>query len=39
MIKSIVVMRLFILSTIHGSWIVPPPTHPTPSIDENSELM
>jgi len=38
MIKSIVVMRLFILSTIQGSWFVPPPTLPTPWIDGNSDL-
>jgi len=38
MIKSIVVMRLFILSTIQGSWLVLPPTLPTPWMDGNSEL-
>jgi hypothetical protein len=38
MIKSIVVMCLFILSTIQGSWLVPPPTLPTPWMDGNSEL-
>jgi hypothetical protein len=38
MIKSIVVMRLFILSMIQGSWIVPPPNLPTAWIDGNSEL-
>jgi hypothetical protein len=38
MIKSIVVMRLFILSTIQGSWLVPLPTLPTPWMDGNSEL-
>jgi len=38
MIKSIVVMRLFILSMIEGSWLVPPPTLPTPWMDGNSEL-
>jgi hypothetical protein len=31
-------MRLFILSTIQASWIVLPPTLPTPWIDGNSEL-
>jgi hypothetical protein len=38
MIKSIVVMRLFILSTIEGSRLVPPPTIPTPGMEGNSEL-
>jgi hypothetical protein len=38
MIKSIVVMRLFILLTILGSWLVPPSTLPTPWMDGNSEL-
>jgi hypothetical protein len=38
MIKSIVVMHLFILSTIQQSWLVLLPTLPTPSMDENSEL-
>jgi len=38
MIKSIVVMHLFILSTIQGSWLVPPTTLPTPLMDGNSEL-
>jgi len=38
MIKSIVVMRLFILSTILGSWLVPQPTLPTPWMDGISEL-
>jgi hypothetical protein len=37
MIKSIVVMHLFILSTIQGSSLVSPPTHPTPWMDGNSE--
>jgi hypothetical protein len=38
MIKSIIVMHLFILSTIQGSWLDPPPTLPTPWIDGNLEL-
>jgi hypothetical protein len=38
MIKSIVGMRLFILSTILGSWLVPSPALPTPWMDGNSEL-
>jgi hypothetical protein len=38
MIKSIIVMRLFILSTIQESWLVPPPAPPTPWMDGNSEL-
>jgi len=38
MIKSIVVMRRFMLSTIQESWLVPPPTLPTPWMDGNSEL-
>jgi hypothetical protein len=38
MIESIVVMRLFILSTIQGSWLVPPPTLLTLLMDGNSEL-
>jgi len=38
MIKSIVVMRLVILSMIQGSWCVPPPTLPTPWMDGNPEL-
>jgi len=38
MIKSIVVMSLFILSMIQGSWHVPPPTLPTPWTDGHSEL-
>jgi len=37
MIKSIVVMRLFILSTIQGSWLVLLPTLPTPRMDGDSE--
>jgi len=36
--KSLVVMHLFILSTIQGSWLVVPPTHPTPWMHQNSEL-
>jgi hypothetical protein len=35
--KSIVVMRLFILSTIEGSWLLLPPTFPTAWVDGNSE--
>lgn len=31
-------MHLFILSTIQGFWLAPPPTLPAPWIDENSEL-
>jgi hypothetical protein len=31
-------MHLLILSTIQGSWLVTPPTLPTPSMDGNSEL-
>jgi len=38
MIKSIIIMYLFILSTIQGSWLVPPATVPTPWMDGNSEL-
>jgi len=38
MIETIVVMRLFILSTIQGSWLVPQRTLPTPCMDGNSEL-
>jgi hypothetical protein len=38
MINSIVVMRLFILSTIQGTWLVPPATLPTPWMDGNSEI-
>jgi hypothetical protein len=38
MIKSIVVMRLFILSTIQRYWLVLPPTLPAPWMDGNSEL-
>jgi len=38
MIESIGVMCLFILSTIPGSWLVSPPTLPTPWLDGNSEL-
>jgi hypothetical protein len=38
MIKSIVVMCLFIRSMIQGSWLVPPPTLPTPGMDGNSGL-
>ena len=38
MIKRIAMMCLFILSTILGSWLVPPPMLPTPWMDGNSEL-
>jgi len=38
MIKSIVMIHLFMLSTIQESWLVPPPTLPTPSMDGNSDL-
>jgi hypothetical protein len=38
MIEIIIVMRLFILSMIHGSWLVPPTSLPTPWMDGNSEL-
>jgi hypothetical protein len=38
MIKSIVVMRLFVLSTILGSWLVPLPTLPTRWMDWNWKL-
>ena len=38
MIESIVVMGLFILSMIPGSWLVPPPPFLTPLMDGNSEL-
>jgi len=38
MIETIVVMCLFILSTIPGSWLVPPLTLPTPSMDGNLDL-
>jgi hypothetical protein len=38
MIKSIVMMHLFILATIDGSLLVLPPTHPTSWMDGNSEL-
>jgi hypothetical protein len=37
-IKSIVVMRLVILLTIQGSWLVLPPKLPTPWMDGHSEL-
>jgi len=36
--KGIVVPRVFILSTIQGSWLFPPPTFPTPWMDGNSDL-
>jgi len=38
MIESIVVMHLFILSTIQGSWFVPPLTLPATWMDGNTEL-
>jgi hypothetical protein len=38
MIKSIVIMRCFILSAIQGSWIVLTLTLSTTSIDKNLEL-
>jgi len=38
MIESIVVMGLFILLTIQGSWLVPQRTLPTPWMDGNLEL-
>jgi hypothetical protein len=38
MIKSIVVMHLFILSAIQGSWLLPPSTLPTPWMDGTLEL-
>jgi hypothetical protein len=37
-IKNIIVMGLFILSTIQGSLLVPPPTLPTPWMEGNLEL-
>jgi len=37
-IKSIVVMRLFILSTIQGSWLGLPSTLPILWMDGNSDL-
>jgi len=37
-IESIVVMGHFILSMIQGSWLVLPPTLPTPWMDRNPEL-
>jgi hypothetical protein len=36
--KSIIMMSLFILSTIQGSLLVLPPKHPTPWMEGNSEL-
>jgi len=38
MVKNIVLMHHFILSTILESWLLPPPTRPTPWVDEDSEL-
>jgi len=38
MIESIVMMSLFILSTIPASWLVPPPTIPTLWMDGTWEL-
>jgi hypothetical protein len=38
MIKTIVVMRLFILLMIQGSWLLLPPLLPTPWMDDKSEL-
>ena len=37
-INRIFVMRLFIQSMIRGSWLVSPPTLPTPWMDRNSKL-